>query len=159
MTALAPGAFDPAPVVAILTIGLAGATAGILWRARKRLRTTDGLAVALALTLVGATAGAPKTSFWNTALLLVAVGLLLYASAPDLNLGALDRVERRLLLAWLATAFLQPLVWIIGPLPPGPAAGAVVILGSLSLYGTLALWWLLGRRLLRSETAADQAAP
>lgn len=152
MPALAPGAIDAAPVVAILTIVLAGATAGILWRARKRLRATDRLAVALALTLVGAMAGAPKTSFWNTALLLVAVGLLLCASAPDLNLGALDRVERRLLLAWLATAFLQPLVWVIAPMSPGPIAGVVVILGSLSLYGTLALWWLLGRRLLRSET-------
>jgi len=153
ITALAPGAFDPAPVVAILTIGFAGATAGILWRARERLRTTDGLAVALALTLVGATAGAPKTSFWNTALLLVAVGLLLHAAALDLNLGAFDRVERRLLLAWLATAFLQPLVWIIAPMSPGPVAGVVAILGSLSLYGTLGLWWLLGRRLLRSGTA------
>lgn len=155
MTALAPGAFDPAPVVAILTMGLAGATAGILWRARKRLRTTDGLAVALALTLVAATAGAPKTSFWNTALLLVAFGLFLQAAAPDLRVGALDRVDRRLLLASMATAFLQPLVWVVGPLSPGTAAGLVVILGSLSLYGSLALWWLLGRRLLRSEITAE----
>lgn len=157
MTALAPGAFDAVPLVALLTIALSGATAGILWRARWRLVTTDGLAAALALTLVGATVGAPKTSFWNTALLLVAVGLLLYAAAPDLNLGALDRVERRLLLAWLATAFLQPLVWVIAPMSPGPVAGVVVILGSLSLYGTLALWWLLGRRLLRSEITAEPA--
>ncbi len=159
MTALAPGAFEPAPVVAILTIGLAGATAGILWRARRRIVTTDGLAIALTLTLVGATAGAPKTSFWNTALLLVAVGLLLYAAAPDLNLGSLDRIERRLLVAWLATAFLQPLVWVIGPLPPGPVAALVVILGSLSLYGSLALWWLLGRRLLRVKPVTAAVRP
>jgi hypothetical protein len=150
MTAPAPGAFDPVPVVAILTALLAAATLAILARAgRERLASIDGLGLALALSLVAATAGAPKTSFWNLALVVVAVGLFLAAAAPDLATGRLDRAEQRLFAAWLAGTVLQPLAWLLPPQPAGPAAALAVILGSVSLYASIALWWLVGRRLVR----------
>jgi Glycosyltransferase family 87 len=149
MTALTPGAFDPGPVIAAATLGLAAWTLAVLWRARRRLASVDGLALALALALAAATAGALKTSFWNEALLLVAAGLLLATTTPDLGAGALAPAEQLGLVAWLASAVLQPLVWIPGPMPPGLAAATIVILGSLGLYGNLVLCWLLGRRLLR----------
>lgn len=154
MTAAAPGAFDPAPIVVALTLALAVATLAILWRARRRLARPDGLALGLALGLVAATAGAPKTSFWNITFVLVAVGLLLVATAPTLDLRLLDRRERWLLGAWWGSAFLQPLVWLIPAQSPGPGAALVAALGSLSLYGSLALWSLLGRRLLRTQADA-----
>jgi hypothetical protein len=147
MTSLAPGAFDPAPIAALLTLGLAVATGLGLWGARRRMATADGLALGLAFALVAATAGAPKTSFWNVALVLGAVGLLLAVAAPDLDLRRLGRVERRLIAAWWASAVLQPLVWAVPAQPAGPAAAILVALGSVSLYGTLGLWWLLRRRL------------
>ncbi len=158
MTALAAGAFDPAPVSTTLTGALALATAWILWRARATVATRDGLAIGLALGLVAATAGAPKTSFWNVSLVLVAMGLLLVVTAPTLELHGLDRVERRLAAAWAAGVVLQPLVWAIPAQPAGPAAAAVVIVGSICLYGNLALWWLLGRRLLRPAGQASRPA-
>ena len=74
--ALVPGAFDPLPVVFVLTAALAFATLWILWRYRDRLDTPAAAAIAVAFVLVGATAGAPKTSFWNESLVLPAAGLL-----------------------------------------------------------------------------------
>lgn len=159
MTALAPGAFDAAPFSAALTVALAAATVVVLWRSRRRLATSDGLALGLALGLVTATAGAPKMSLWNGVIILVAIGLLLARVAPDLGLAGLDRVERRLLATWWAGVFLQPLVWTIGPQPPGPAAAIVVFLGSLALYGSLAVSALLARRLLRAAVAAEVHRP
>jgi hypothetical protein len=100
------------------------------------------------LSLVAATAGAPKTSFWNVSLTLVSVALFLAVTAPELDLGSLDRSERRLIRAWCGSALIQPLVWVIPPMAPGPGAALVAVLGSMSLYGSLALTWLLGRRLL-----------
>jgi hypothetical protein len=158
MTALAAGAFEPAPAAAILTLGLAVATGIVLWGARRRLAADGSLALGLAFVLVGATAGAPKTSFWNVALVIVAVALFLAVAAPDLDLRRLDRVERRLLVAWWSTALLQPLVWTVPPQPAGPAAALVVVCGSLSLYGTLGLWWLLFRRLAGPDPSPQGAA-
>jgi len=158
MTALAAGAFDPAPLTAILTFGLAVSTGVALWGARHRMSTADGLALGLAFVLAGATAGAPKTSFWNVALVIVAVALFLAVAAPDLDMRRLGRVERRLLVVWWSTALLQPLVWIVPPQPAGPAAALVVACGSLSLYGTLGLWWLLFRRLGSREPPPDAPA-
>jgi hypothetical protein len=154
MTALDPGAFDPVPVVVALTAALAGLTLWILWRARARLSEPDGLALSIALSLVAATAGAPKTSLWNTSLVLVSVGLLLAVSAPRLELGSLDRPERLAFVGWWTATALQPLVWIPGPQAAGPGAALVVVLGSLALYGTLGLYWLIARRLLRPASAA-----
>ena len=159
MTALAPGAFDPAPLSAALTLGLAVATFAVLWRSRTCLASPDGLAAGIALALVAATAGAPKTSFWNAALVLVAAGLLLAWVAPGLAPSGLDRWERRLFVAWWGSAFVQPVFWTIAPLPAGPTAALVVLLGSLALYGTLALWVLLGRRLRRLARIAEARGP
>jgi hypothetical protein len=90
---------------------------------------------------------------------LVAAGLLLAWVAPGLAPGGLDRWERRLLVAWWGSAFVQPVVWTIAPLPAGPTAALVVLLGSLALYGTLALWVLLGRRLRRLARIAEARGP
>ncbi|MEW5990255.1 MAG: hypothetical protein AB1736_02770, partial [Chloroflexota bacterium] len=149
VTALAPGAFEAAPVSMLLTLGLAWATLAVLWRARAALASLHGLAIGMALALVAATAGAPKTSLWNLSLVLVAAGLLLARIAPSLGTGALDRLERQALAAWWASAAVQPIVWTIAPAPPGPVAALVVGLSSLALYGTLALWLVAARRLWR----------
>jgi hypothetical protein len=149
MTALAPGAFDPALPAALLTLSLAAATVAVLWWVRSALATWDGLAAGLALSLVAATAGAPKTSLWNLSLELVAIGLLLARVAPSDTGRSLDSLERGLLVAWWASAAALPLVWLIGPLPAGPMAALVVLLGSLGLYGSLSGWVLAARRLLR----------
>lgn len=155
MTAPAPGALDPVPAIAILTLALAAATLGVLWRARDRLATGDGLALGLALSLAAATAGAPKTSFWNGMLLLVSVGLIVATLAPRLDGSGLDLVERTCLLGWLVSAFGQPLIWIAGPVATAPGDVVIAILSSIGLYGNLALCWLLGRRLLRSARVAE----
>lgn len=154
LAAPALGAFDPFPVVIILTATLALATLAILWRSRTRLAESDGLALAVAFVLVGATAGAPKTSLWNESLVLPAVGLLLAVAAPRLELGQLGRVDRSLLFGWAACSVLQLAVWLLEPARPGMPGGAIFILSSLGLYGSLALWWLLGRILRRPVAAA-----
>jgi hypothetical protein len=154
MTALAPAAFDPLPVAVVMTVALAGLTIGLIWRCRGRLADRPGLAVAFALVLVGATAGAPKTSFWNEVLVLPAVGLLLAVAAPRLTWAELAPVERRLLAAWWLSCLTQPIVWLSLPRQPGPENAVIVLLGSLALYGSLALWWLLARRLLRPAQSA-----
>jgi hypothetical protein len=151
MTALAPATFDPLPLAIALTVALAGLTIGLVWRCRGRLADQPGLAVAFALVLVGATAGAPKASFWNESLVLPAVGLLLAVAAPRLTWAELAPVERWLLAAWWLSCLVQPVVWLFGRHEPGLENAAIVLLGSLALYGSLALWWLLARRLLRLE--------
>lgn len=153
MGALAPGAFDALPVVVALTAALAAATLAILWRSRGRLGDPEQLAIAVAFVLVGATAGAPKTSFWNEALALPAAGLLLAVAAPRLTLGELGPADRFLFVAFVACLCLQPADWLVTPTPAGPAGPVTVALASLGLYGSLALWLLLGRTLVRRDLA------
>ncbi len=156
--ALAPGAFDPLPVAIALTAVLALVTLLVLWRCRARLATPHGAAIAVAFILVGATAGAPKTSFWNESLVLPAAGLLIAVTAPRLTLGELTPTDRRLLLAWAACILVQPLPWLVAPAPGGPAGTALLLLASLGLYGSLLLWWLLGRH-LSGQTLPPHAEP
>jgi hypothetical protein len=105
------------------------------------------VALGLGLALVAGLAGAPKTSFWNEALCLVAVGLLVTVDAPDVRFGRFGRLDRGLLGAWFATAVLWVGVWAIEPARSGPFAPLVNLLWSSSLYGLFALWLLFVRRL------------
>jgi len=151
---LLPGAFDPFVVATGVLVLFGLANLGLLWRARQRLREPAALGIALALSIVAATIGAPKNSFWNQTTLLVAVGLLLLAAAPDLRLARLDRAERWLLGAWIAGAVIAELLWLRPVAREGPLAALVTLAQSAALYGAIALWCLLARRLERSLPAA-----
>jgi hypothetical protein len=146
-SALFPQAFDPRPAMIVLTAILAAATGLVLWRYRATLSTRRGAALGMALALVAGVAGAPKDSFWNESLCLVAVGLLIAVDAPDLTLGRFGRVDRGLLAAWFCGAIVWAAVWAAEPARDGPAAAIVNLLWSASLFGLLALWLLLARRL------------
>jgi hypothetical protein len=151
----APAAFDPRPVVVGATVGLAVATLAALWFGRRGLATRGGLGDGLALALVAATIGAPKTSFWNESILLLAVALVLRSDAPDLRLASLDRLDRALTAIWFGSAMAWALVWALEP-PRGELSPLVNLWWSASLYGMLALWLMLARRVL--GTRADQSA-
>ena len=90
-------------------------TLALLWRARDRLRSRRGAALGLGLALVAGTIGAPKNSFWNEALVLVAVGLLLAVETPDLRLGRLGRLDGALLATWFGAAVAWTVVWAVEP--------------------------------------------
>jgi len=139
--------FDPRLVMLGLTAAFGLATLAVLWRSRAQLRTRRGTALGLGLALVAGLAGAPKTSYWNEALCLVAVGLLVAVDAPDARFGRFGRLDRGLLGAWFATSVLWVGVWAIEPARSGPFAPLVNLLWSSSLYGLLALWLLFVRRL------------
>ena len=144
---LLEGAFDPRPVMIAVTALFALLTLALLWRYRAALKTRRGAALGMAFVLVAGVAGAPKDSFWNEAMCLVAAGLLLAADAPDLRFGRFGRLDRCLLGVWLGTAFLWAGVWAIEPSPAGAFAPIVNLLWSSSLFGLLALWLVLARRL------------
>lgn len=148
--ALWPGAFEPGPVMLGLTAVFGLATLAVLWHCRGRLASRAGLALGLGFALVAATVGAPKDSFWNEALVLVPVGLLLAVEAPNLRFSRFDRADRLLLGFWLAATFAWTALWAISPsrtLGSAPLEAAVTVLESASLYGLLALWLVFARRL------------
>ncbi len=148
-SALFPQAFEPRPAMIVLTAFLAAATALVLWHYRATLATRRGAAIGIGLALVAGVAGAPKDSFWNESLTLVAVGLLLAVDAPDLALSRFGRIDRGLLAGWFGGAVLWAGVWAVEPVGGGPTAGLVNLLWSSSLFGLFALWLLFARRLRR----------
>jgi hypothetical protein len=147
------GAFDPRPVMLALTAGFAILTLAFLWQARARLADRRGAAIGLGLALVAGIVGAPKESFWNQAIALVAVGLLLAVEVPDLRIGRFGRLDRALLCIWFGSAIVWAALWAIEPRATGQLGAIVTLLWSSSLYGMLALWWLLARRLFASPLA------
>src|SRR5262249_38947024 len=136
----------PAPLLTFVSTGLlALVTAGWLWRARRVLNGRRGLELAMALALVAATAGAPKTSFNNYLPVLLAFWVLL---ARNRFGGAdLSRLDRSL----LAACVLGTAGWVaIEPLRAafdGPLGVVRTLVTSSALYGLLALWLVLGRAL------------
>jgi len=145
----------------VLTAAFGLITLAILWRARVQLTAARGLALGLALALVAAVIGAPKNSFWNQSFALVAVGLLLAVDAADLRLRSLGRADLILLGIWLAGAVVWAAMWFVPPWKSGPLLAVITILESSGLYGMLALWLVLVRRLAIpiEAGAASQALP
>jgi hypothetical protein len=150
--------FDPGVVMLAATAAFGLITLALLWRARDRLRSRRGTALGLGFALVAGTIGAPKNSFWNEALVLVAVGLLLAVETPDLRLGRLGRLDGALLATWFGAAVAWTVVWAVNPVAAGPLAPVVTLLWSSSLYGLLALWWLMARRLFADDGGAARPA-
>lgn len=157
--ALAPGAFDPRPVVVVATLALAVATLAALWLGRRSFATRRGLADGLALALVAASMGAPKNSFWNESLLLVAVALMLAAESPELRPIGLDRLDRWLLGLWFGSALIWALIWAVEPSAHGALSAVVNLAWSASLYGMFALWLMFARRLLRMGQGEPAVSP
>jgi alpha-1,2-mannosyltransferase len=143
--------FDPGIVMLAATAAFGLITLALLWRARDRLRSRRGMALGLAFALVAGTIGAPKNSFWNEAFVLVAVGLLLAVETPDLRFGRLGRLDGVLLATWFGAALVWTMVWAMNLVAGGPLAPIVTLLWSSSLYGLLALWWLMARRLFAGD--------
>ena len=139
-------ALDPAILAAALLLALGIATLAILVRGRARLGTPAGVALAIALTVVAAAAGAPKNSFWNHAPALIGAGLLLAPIAP----GSLRRSQRVLLMAWYALAVVQ---WWLDSLGSGlrSLGPASAVLSSAALLGLLALWAAVASRMLHPD--------
>lgn len=144
---LAPGAFDPYSVTVVVTAAFGLATVAILGMAFRVSASEPVLLLGIAFALVGATIAAPKNSFWNQALALPALGLLLAVEAPDLDLGRIGRVDRWLLATGWIGWTIQTVLWITPPSPHGSFRWFVTLVGSSALYGMLALWVLLARRL------------
>ena len=152
--ALWKAGFDPKLPRLALTVAFGLATLAVLWRNRGRLASRRGLALGLGFALVAGVIGAPKNSFWNQASALFAVGLLLAVDVPDLRLSRLGRTDLVLLGCWLAGSATFALYWTFPPAKTIALAPLVSVLESSSLYGLLALWWLLARRLRASQTSA-----
>ena len=150
------GAFDPRPVMLALAAGFALATLAVLWRARARLADRRGAAIGLGLALVAGIIGAPKESFWNQVIALVAVGLLLAVEVPDLRVSRFGRIDRALLCVWFGTAILWAALWAMEPRAAGQLGSVVTLLWSSSLYGMFALWWLMTRRLAAPPLWRDE---
>jgi hypothetical protein len=150
--------FDPRGPMLAATAAFGLLTLACLWRARHALSSRHGLANGMAFALVAATIGAPKTSFWNESILLIAVGMLLALEAPDLRLRRVERVDLSLLAVWFGSALLWALIWAIEPARGGALSGAINLAWSASLYGMVALWLMLARRLLRG-IKADEPDP
>jgi hypothetical protein len=148
------GAFDPRPVMLGLTFLFGLATLWVLWRSRSGLRDRRGLALGLGLALVAGTIGAPKTSYWNESMVLVAVGLLW---TVDLRSGGLGRADRVLLIAWFGSAVVWAAVWAVEPPAAGSLSAVVTLAWSASLYGLFALWLLFARRLLAVQPGPTRA--
>ena len=149
--------FDPRWPMLAVTLAFGLVTLALLWRARESLATPRGLALGLALALVAGVIGAPKNSFWNGALALPAVGLLLAFDAPDLHLRRLGRTDLLSLGFWLASAFVWTVLWMSPP-PKTAVPALVTLLQSSGLYGLLALWLLLARRLAMAPVDQPAAA-
>jgi hypothetical protein len=149
------GGFDPRPVMLVATAAFGLLTLAVLWRARGRMLTRRGLALGLGLALVAGIVGAPKESFWNGSIALVAVGLLLAVDVPDLRLRVLGRTDLGLLGVWFGSALVWAAVWAIEPPAAGPLAPVVTLAWSSSLYGLVALWCLFVRRLRPGQVSAE----
>jgi hypothetical protein len=149
--ALWKGGFDPKLPMLVLTVAFGLATFAVLWWNRGRLASRRGLVLGLGFALVAGVIGAPKNSFWNQASALFAVGLLLAVDVPDLRLSRLGRLDLILLAGWLAGSAVFALYWTFSPAKTVVLAPVVSLLESSSLYGLLALWWLLARRLRLQE--------
>jgi len=145
--ALWPGGFDPKLPMLALTVAFGLATVAVLWRSRGGLATRRGLALGLGFALVAGVIGAPKNSFWNQAMALFSVGLLLAVEVPDLRLSKLGRSDLILIGCWLAGAAIFTAYWTFPPPRSIALAPVFSLLESSSLYGLLALWWLFVRRL------------
>lgn len=118
-------------VLGVVTFGV------MLWR-RRSLLGREGFALALGMTLVAATAGAPKNSFWNHVPALLGAGLLL--AVPAWRHARPQGLVITLLVAWFALAAGQR--WIDGVSDEalrglGPMSA---FLSSLGLYSLLVLW-------------------
>ena len=152
---LAMKAFDPAPVATAAALALGLVTLLVLLQSLRISSTFPTLALGLALALVAATIGAPKNSFWNQALALPALGLMLAVEAPDLALGRFGLLDRCLLLAFWVGSGIEFVIWI-EPLPKlGPLSAMTTLAQSAALYGTLALWCLLVRRLRMTASRGE----
>jgi hypothetical protein len=145
--ALWHGAFDPRLPMLALSAAFGLLTLAILWRHRAALALRRGLAVGLGLTLVAATASAPKTSFWNESAVLVAVGLLLAVDYPGSGFRRWLALDWALVATWFGSAVVWAVVWAVEPPASGPLSALVTLLWSVSLVGLAALWWLFARRL------------
>jgi hypothetical protein len=152
--ALWKAGFDPRLPMLALTVIFGLATLAILWWNRGRLASRRGLALGLGLALVAGVIGAPKNSFWNQASALFAIGLLLAVETPDLRLSLLGRTDLVLVGCWLAGSAIFALYWTSPPSKTIVLAPVVSVLESSSMYGLLALWWLLARRLRLDQTSA-----
>lgn len=153
--ALWKAGFDPKLPMLALTVAFGLATLAVLWWNRGRLASRRGLAIGIAFALVAGVIGAPKNSFWNQASALFAVGLLLAVEVPDLRLSRLGRTDLVLLGCWLAGSAIFALYWTFPPSRTIVLAPLVSVLESSSMYGLLALWWLLARRLMVDQTSAE----
>ena len=130
--------------VTVLTVALP-TLAGALKASESQLQW---FVTAYTLALVAGIVGAPKESFWNGSIALVAVGLLLAVEVPDLRLRVLGRTDLGLLGLWFGSALVWAAVWAIEPPAAGPLAPVVTLAWSSSFYGLVALWCLFVRRLL-----------
>ncbi len=119
-------------------IGLGAATLGAMLRRRGRLADWDGFALALGMTLVAATAAAPKNSFWNHLPALVGAGLIL--AVPGWRQGRWLRPIGGLLAAWFGLALGQR--WIDGQDDAAlrSIGSASAWVSSLGLYSLVVLW-------------------
>ena len=151
-----PHAFDPRLPMLVATVLFGLLTFLVLWRARTLLQERRGLALGLGMALVAALIGAPKGTYWNQAMILIPVGLLLAVEAPDLRLRRFARADRVLLLLWLVGTAVQTVLWIFPPSKSIALAPAVTILQSSSIYGLLALWLVFARRLLNSPATQEE---
>ena len=159
---LFPHAFDARVPMLLLTAVFGLVTLALLWRARSQLKERRGLALGLALALVAGVIGAPKNSFWNQAFALIAVGLMLAVDAVDLRIRSLGRTDLIFLSVWLGGAFLWTALWMFTPSKTGPLPALVTLAQSSALYGMLALWLVLARRLampLAAQEVAKEAPP
>jgi hypothetical protein len=148
------GGFDPRTVMMGLTAAFALATLAVLWLARARMRTRQGMALGLGLALVAGAIGAPKTSFWNESIVLLAVGLMWAVEGWD-GVRRFGRTELVLLGTWFGSSIVWAAVWAAQPPAVGAFSAVVTLAWSASLYGLLALWLLFVRQL----TAQAGAVP
>jgi alpha-1,2-mannosyltransferase len=141
-------AFDPRLAALLVTAAFGLLTLWVLWRARASFGGRRGLALGLALALVAGLIGAPKGTYWNQCMLLIPAGLLLAVEVPDLDIRRLGRLDIALIGLWLLGTWVQTLLWFFPPPKFGAFATEVTFLTSASIYGLLAFWLLLARRLL-----------
>jgi hypothetical protein len=130
----------PVPWIVALTAALAVATGVLLMRALGGARRADGgtLALSIALTIVAASIGAPKNSFWNHAPVLLAIALALAAVGPPRG-----RAVRALIGTWLVATIVEVFVDPLrGPFD-GPFAALRTLASDAAVIGLLALWLAL----------------
>ena len=109
----------------------------MLWR-RRRLADWEGFALALGMTLVAATAAAPKNSFWNHVPALVGAGLIL--AVPGWRQRWALGVISALLVGWFLLALGQRWIDGLNDAALRSIGSASAWLTSLGLYSLIALW-------------------